>query len=75
MASTNLEGKLKEYIKHLYKAKEDIERKEDEKLCSSLLHPGPAMIPASTSECITLGVVIRDLEKIVYPKEFSYWNS
>ena len=75
METTNLEGKLKEYIKHLYKARDNIEKEEDERMTSQPSHPLSLAIPPSTSEAITLGVIIRDLEKIAYPKDFSYWNA
>jgi len=73
--TTNLEGKLKEYIKHLCKARDNIEKREDDKISNACF---PRSIPISTlsptAEAITLEVVIRDLEKIVYLKDFSYWD-
>ena len=55
---------LKEYIKHLRKAREETEEKQD-------LIAGST--PKLDERCITLGVIIRDLEKID-AQEFSYWD-
>ena len=55
---------LKEYIKHLRKARENVETQIDE-----IVEADPNL----TSEFMTLGVVIKDLEKID-AQEFSYWD-
>lgn len=74
MDTTNLEGKLKEYIKHLCKARKGIEKKQDG-LLGPCLNPHNVGVQALESEFITLNTVIRDLGKIAYPKEFSYWDA
>lgn len=69
------EEMVQEYITHLRKARDDIEKKQDELL-------GPALNPCATtehakleSEFLTLGTVIQDLKCVVSTKEFSYWNN
>lgn len=55
---------VKKYIKHLQKARTEVETKINEIVGAD---------PNLTSEFMTLGVVIKDLEKID-AQEFSYWD-
>ena len=64
---------LREYIKHLRSARADVERKQDERM--SPIAPIPITATAEDSEIVTLGVVIRDLEKIAFDPDFSYWDA
>ena len=55
---------LREYIKHLHTARRGIEDK---------MNATAGDTPGLDSEFMTLGVVIKDLEKID-AQEFSYWD-
>lgn len=76
MDSTDIQGELKEYIRHLYRARVKIEKDEDERVVASVpTHPTPLGQTSLTTEFGTLTTVIRDLEKMVFPKDFSYWDA
>ena len=65
------------YIKHLQKARDGIEKKQDEMM--SPVPPeslGAKMTEMARleAEFITLGVLIRDLELMDNVQEFSYWD-
>lgn len=64
---------LREYIKHLQKARAKIERKQDEQM--SPIAAVPTTTTAEDSEIITLGVIIRDLEEIAFDPDFTYWDA
>ncbi len=76
MDTTDLKGRLREYIKHLCRARNKIEKEEDLQMAEMHpAHPLSMSMSASSSEFVTLSVVIKDLEALAYPKGFSYWDS
>ena len=65
--------KLRDYIKHLRRARAAIEKKQDERMGPAV--PIPMTMTPEDSEFITLGVVIGDLEKLAYDPSASYWDA
>ena len=74
---TAKEKNILEYIKHLQKARDRIEKKQDEMMSpvpQSSFGSGMTKMARLEAEFITLGVVIRDLKLTDSVQEFSYWD-
>ena len=65
------------YINHLQKARDGIEKKQDEMMMPmppDSLGSEMARMSRLEAEFVTLGTVIRDLKLMDSVQEFSYWD-
>ena len=63
------------YIARLREARDKIENRQDELIGPVPKPPFDEKTVRLEVEFITLGTVIRDLDKIINEQEFSYWDN